>query len=312
MASSKRLRETVGDVTECPICTETMVDPRVLPCIHTFCFKCLDQLWKGKQPGVKVPCPMCRKELEIPVEGVSSLQKHFVVGKLIRAQELSKCENSTEKRCSLHKGKTLDIYCLECGVAVCTICFIAEHTRHACSDIQSVAEDFKQRIKLSIEVTRGIVVEADYQSKTLKKLMEDFEVSVVEAQSKIIETGEKMKQRVDQHVQDLLEELENERAKKSKEFETLKEELVIQKLSLESVMENLKQILENAIPADVASVAKDLSVRFESLTSNETIQIGNFLEMSFIPRDPQLLPLGDENAKNVLGKIGIHGNILCE
>ena len=248
----------------------------------------------------------------IPVEGVSSFPKNFVVGKLIRAQELSKGDNSTEKSCSLHKGKALDIYCLECRVAVCTICFIAEHTRHACSDIQSVAEDFKQRIKSNIEGTRGFVVEADTQSKTLKKLMVDFEVSVTETQFKIIDAGENMKQLMDQHVQALLKELEDERRKKVKEFETVKEELLIQKLSLESFMEHLEQILENAIPADVASVAKDLSVRFESLTSNETIQIGNFLEMSFIPHDPRLLPLGDENAKNVLGKIGIHGTILCE
>ena len=87
---SNILHETVGDVTECPICTETMVDPRVLSCIHTFCFKCLDQLWKDKQPGVKVPCPMCRTEVVIPVKGVSSLQKNYFVDKLVGAQMLSK------------------------------------------------------------------------------------------------------------------------------------------------------------------------------------------------------------------------------
>ena len=35
MASSNILRETVGDVTECPICTETMVDPRVATSMHS-------------------------------------------------------------------------------------------------------------------------------------------------------------------------------------------------------------------------------------------------------------------------------------
>ena len=101
-----------------------------------------------------------------------------------------------------------------------------KHNRHECSDIQSVAEDLKKRIKSDIQETRGIVVEADNQSKTLKKLMEKFGVRVKEVQSKIIDSGEKIKQLVDKHVQALLEELEDERSKKVKEFETVKEELL--------------------------------------------------------------------------------------
>ena len=347
MASSKILREAVGDVTECPICTETMVDPRVLPCIHTFCFKCLDQLWKDKQPDVKVPCPMCRTEVVIPVEGVSSLPKKFFVEKLVGAQTLSKSENSAvmcdicmanednvtsesvsekfcidcqqhicqrclklhssmnsskahqvipigskstatmeavqypETSCALHKGKGIEIYCIECEVAVCTICFNTKHNRHECSDIQSVVDDLNKRIKSNIKETRGIVVEADKQSKTLKKLMEDFDVSVKKARSEIIEGGENMKMLVDQHVQALLGELEDERTRKVKEFETVKEELLIQKLSLESFIKYSEQILEYAIPTEVASVAKDLSVRIRELENFQNTTYREFSENNF-------------------------------
>ena len=116
--------------------------------------------------------------------------------------------------------------------------------------------------------------------------MKEFDDSVKKAQSEIIETGEKMKQLVDQHVQALLEELEDERTRKVKKFETVKEELLIQKLSLESFMKYSEQILENAIPAEVASFAKDLSVRFESLKSFKIAHVGYSLEMAFIPHDP--------------------------
>ena len=156
------------------------------------------------------------------------------------------------------------------------------------------------------------VVETDNQSKTLKKLMEGFEVSVKEAQSKIIEAGDKIKQLVDMHVQVLLEELQDERTKKVKEFETVKEELLIQKLSLESFLKYSETILENAIPAEVVSVAKDLSVRFESLKSFKKTHIGNSQEMAFTPHDSQLLSLGGGNTENILGKVGVHKNIVCE
>ena len=129
MASSKLLRETVGDVTECPICTEMMVDPRVLPCIHTFCFKCLDQLWKDKQPGVKVPCPLCRGDVVIPVDGVSSLPKNFFVEKLVGAQKLSNSENTTVMcdNCLANGDQETnesvsEKFCVECKQHLCNKC----------------------------------------------------------------------------------------------------------------------------------------------------------------------------------------------
>ena len=174
---------------------------------------------------------------------------------------------------------------------------------------------WRRRIKSNIEETRGIVGEVDAQSKTVNKLMKDFDNSVKEAQSGIIESrSENMKQLVDQHVQALLEELEDERTKKVKEFETVKEELFIQKLSLESFMKYSEAIVENAIPAEVASVTKDLSVRFESLKRIENSHILEILwEMSFIPHESTAsLHWWMEIRNNIIGKIEVHGNIVCE
>ena len=127
MECSKRLQVAVGDVTECSICTETMVDPRVLPCIHTFCFKCLDQLWK--EPGVKVPCPLCRTEVVIPVEGVSGLPKNFFVEKLVEAQKMTETENELAMCdiCSTEEGtenieSISEKFCVECQQNLCNRC----------------------------------------------------------------------------------------------------------------------------------------------------------------------------------------------
>uniref|UniRef100_A0A6B2LKS1 RING-type domain-containing protein n=1 Tax=Arcella intermedia TaxID=1963864 RepID=A0A6B2LKS1_9EUKA len=38
---------------ECPICLDLFKDPRMLPCGHTFCFKCV-------QPIQPLSCPLCR------------------------------------------------------------------------------------------------------------------------------------------------------------------------------------------------------------------------------------------------------------
>ena len=374
MASSRSLRETVGDVTECSICTESMVDPRQLPCIHTFCFNCLDQLWKDKQPGATVPCPLCRAEFIIPVEGVSSLPKNFFIEKLMEAQKVSETEhavvrcdiclkheapdssssvseifcteceqhmckmclkchssmNTTSKhriiptgskltaaeglmhypeaRCPSHKGKEIDIYCMECKAAVCTICFITQHNGHKCSDIQQVTEDLKKRIRSDIEDTRKIVVEVDIASKQLENSLEDFNLSVKETESNIVQTGEKMKQLIDTHVRDLLQELGDEKIKRIKEFESVREELLVQRLSLESFIKYSEKILEKAVAADVASVANSLSVSGVSLKNKKMPRIGSSLKMSFIARD-SLISEADVHNKNSVGKISVCGNI---
>ena len=69
--------------------------------------------------------------------------------------------HSTETCCESHEGEKLRIFCLDCKVAVCTICFITEHNGHKCSDIQKVAEDLKIQIRSDIEDARKIVVEVE-------------------------------------------------------------------------------------------------------------------------------------------------------
>ena len=131
MAASKRLQEILGDVIECPICTETMEDPKCLPCIHTFCLKCLNQYWKDKKPGDSVPCPLCRKEFSIPAGGFSKLAKNHFIEKLLEAQKLSKVtkvDTSCDICLSLKSEENEDIvspatkYSCDCEQHLCQRC----------------------------------------------------------------------------------------------------------------------------------------------------------------------------------------------
>ena len=44
---------------ECSICLETFDDPRTLPCLHSFCKKCLENFVDGKRDD-ELNCPVCR------------------------------------------------------------------------------------------------------------------------------------------------------------------------------------------------------------------------------------------------------------
>ena len=126
------LIEVVGDVSECPICTEMIKDSKILPCIHTFCQKCLEQLWKTKKAGDKVPCPVCRMEFDFPAGGVPQLPKNFFVEKLLDAQNCQSNMNVSNLTCDIcsslrnEKNKVIisaaEKHCLDCRQNLCSHC----------------------------------------------------------------------------------------------------------------------------------------------------------------------------------------------
>src|SRR6218665_1767929 len=72
-------------ITKCPICKSEVNDPRMLPCIHSFCSECLKRTAEvsQKQPGDVMPCPLCRKEFMIPADGVNGLKKYLFMVDLL-------------------------------------------------------------------------------------------------------------------------------------------------------------------------------------------------------------------------------------
>ena len=122
------------DMTECSICTEVFTDPRVLPCIHTFCLNCLLNYGKDKHPGDDMPCPLCRKEFTVPDGRFSGIQKNFFMEKLVSARKLSAGEeaghivcdvcSSDEERPSeaTSAAKPATKHCFQCQQNYCNQC----------------------------------------------------------------------------------------------------------------------------------------------------------------------------------------------
>jgi hypothetical protein len=52
-------RQDLKSLLECSICLETFEDPRTLPCLHSFCKKCLENFVDGKHED-ELNCPVCR------------------------------------------------------------------------------------------------------------------------------------------------------------------------------------------------------------------------------------------------------------
>jgi len=99
----------------CPICQDKLNDSRVLPCIHSFCLKCLQQHCRNKLPGDEVPCPVCRHEFQIPKNGVAGLtaKTHDK-----EAEPSTVCEVCSSEQ----SGIPATVYCVDCHQKLCERC----------------------------------------------------------------------------------------------------------------------------------------------------------------------------------------------
>ena len=71
---------TGEQLTICAICLEEYNNPKVLPCLHTFCYVCLRrhfEVHKLRNNG-RLCCPSCREMLVLPPRGVAGLKDDVV------------------------------------------------------------------------------------------------------------------------------------------------------------------------------------------------------------------------------------------
>ena len=105
---------------ECPLCTNTLNNPRTLPCLHSFCLGCLDKRANlaRRQRQHAIECSVCQTSLQIPeTDTFANLPIH-----VNRPGDVLTLEEGTEKvqKCSsCDKNNLLTSYCLVCQSFVC-------------------------------------------------------------------------------------------------------------------------------------------------------------------------------------------------
>ncbi|KAK7479335.1 hypothetical protein BaRGS_00029413 [Batillaria attramentaria] len=117
----ERLRERL---LQCPVCMDEFRDPRLLPCHHTMCTDCIQNLLLTSTTGRMFRCPQCRRDVCVPRGGVAELPVNFFVRSL--QDELG--GETVVGPCQVcQRGAVTSQYrCLECDLDICHFC-IHEH-----------------------------------------------------------------------------------------------------------------------------------------------------------------------------------------
>ena len=113
---------------ECPLCLETVNNPKTLPCLHSFCLECLDKHagFARRQLQATIKCPVCQTSFQIP-EGDSfkNLPTSYHLNRLVDVLALKDSGAQAQKCGSCDENNSASSYCFVCQSFLCRPCFEA-------------------------------------------------------------------------------------------------------------------------------------------------------------------------------------------
>lgn len=205
--------ELLEEDLTCPICCCLFEDPRVLPCSHSFCRKCLEGILDGQRgPAWRPPfkCPTCRKETSH--NGIASLQVNYslrgIVEKYNRIRGLPRMS-----LCREHHGQPLNIFCATDLKLICGFCATTgDHKGHKFCALQDAYEQERAAFE---ELFRGL---ENWRSAEVLACLDALETN----KKKALQLVSRDADRVTEYLDKLLRALEHKRSEILSDFETLK------------------------------------------------------------------------------------------
>ncbi|XP_067896838.1 E3 ubiquitin-protein ligase TRIM45 isoform X2 [Heterodontus francisci] len=147
--------------TKCLVCKNFYTDPKILPCLHTFCLDCvrgLEQFSVGRtpskgesgsggalhcsQPGVCILCPVCDCEVHVPPAGLQGLTSNQLILNEVLLESLKKPDYRLV--CDLCSDGNAERRCHICSTNLCDFCSKAHRRQKMTASHSTVAlEDLR-------------------------------------------------------------------------------------------------------------------------------------------------------------------------
>ena len=116
--------DKLEDQLTCPVCLNQYDNPKTLPCLHSFCLKCIQKLPFDFEDGKKfIICPICRAKTKIISNNVEGLPSAFFINNLLEIQHvLKKVSVKQQLFCDNCEEQDASGYCKQCQAWLCEGC----------------------------------------------------------------------------------------------------------------------------------------------------------------------------------------------
>ena len=205
---------------ECPLCLETVNNPKTLPCLHSFCLECLDKHanFARRQLQATIKCPVCQTSFQIP-EGDSfkNLPTSYHLNRLLDVLALKDSGAQAQKCGSCDENNTASSYCFVCQSFLCSPCFEAHQRLKATRGHRNVVIEKLQVQDVEDLIHRPAMCSQQYhENQPLEFYCEECKVpichkcSVVSHNRHTMTDSEKVAQVQKMQMKDALEKVEAE------------------------------------------------------------------------------------------------------
>uniref|UniRef100_A0A8C3QH20 Uncharacterized protein n=1 Tax=Cyanoderma ruficeps TaxID=181631 RepID=A0A8C3QH20_9PASS len=281
-----------------PLCSHNFCRGCVLECLASAEAARLRQLQRspgqarlgrgapGPGPGpscARVPCPLCRKLCLLPRGGVAALPVNTTLAEVVKLYRSGAAGAATAGQaalgakpgsdllslqafggsCQKHPNRPVQLYCRMCRQAGCGQCVSEEHQGifHSVNLIDTVYQEEKLTFFSTLKQMRIInekLVNEISKGPNDADMMLKNDVEIIELKfGEIFKTLEMRKQQ-------LLEDVENQRDKKEKEFQIWKKMKETHKKTIENFLKDCEKLVHECDPQCFLEVACGLNTRMKT------------------------------------------------
>ena len=263
----KTLEDLEREVT-CEVCLEVYTDPKVLPCQHYYCRKCIVRIACTKNT---FSCPNCRKKVKVDVDELPTAHHINRLKDLHAEQEkvLGGCKKQHGKKCPHHR-KTLELYCDNCGRLICRDCIIIDHKHHDIQFINVIAK--KRRKSIKKKLTSLTKTEKDYSDAIakVKIAIADVKAQGEDVVHDINASFEELHAILEQRKKNLLKQVRAEVKDKTVNLQEQKHDLSVSSGSITSVIDGTRQRMQSSSDMKIVKMYEDLAETIEDIKDNDT------------------------------------------
>ena len=174
------LLHNLNEEVSCSVCMSTFTDPKILPCFHTFCLHCLNEIQRTSGKHGEITCPECRRKFQVPGSGYpKDLPANFRMNSLLDVMAIQKCNVSGVKCGNCEKTSAQSFYCFKCCAFWCDDCIAAHNIIRANKDHRVLAiKDFQDQ-DIENVLRRPVFCQKEHhENKKLKFFCKDCEVAI--------------------------------------------------------------------------------------------------------------------------------------
>ena len=174
MATKSTENQSVPNAVICELCSESYTDPRMLPCLHSFCRECLEKEAEKAGSQETLHCQTCKKNISLPKGGVSDLPRNLRLSFNVetagyQARLTSGSAISCDSCVDSTSGSAV-AFCTDCCEFLCKSCreFHRRSKRTLKHEVHEISEKKRTNFTQSMKSREFYCTEPKHENEVLK------------------------------------------------------------------------------------------------------------------------------------------------